>query len=313
MLLRFDRGGTALSDALHAHGTIPLPPYIRGGVADARDDTDYQTIFARTEGAVAAPRPPCHFTPTLLDALVAAGIRRTMVTLHVGAGTFLPVKVEDTRDHVMHAETGILGEETAASIAETRRRGGRVVAVGTTSLRLIETAAGEDGTVRPFAGETSIFITPGYRFKATDLLADQFPPTALDTFHARRRLCRARPDEIGPMSTPRPAATVSIPMAIAACSIARMHDGAFRPSPFWPATARRGAAGSRPHMARSRRRPSCRSAPPARSRACCPTRVAETGAEILLGNTYHLMLRPGAERVERLGGLHRMMGWTSRS
>lgn len=174
VVLRFDRGGAELFAALHTHGAVPLPPYIRGGVADARDATDYQTVFAAREGAVAAPTAALHFTPALLAALDEAGISRTLVTLHVGAGTFLPVKVDDTRDHVMHAETGFLDAETATAINATRQRGGRVVAVGTTSLRLIESAASEDGTVRPFAGDTALFITPGYRFKAIDLLLTNF-------------------------------------------------------------------------------------------------------------------------------------------
>jgi len=174
VVLRFDRAGDALMQALHAHGTIPLPPYIRGGVADSRDYDDYQTIFAREEGAVAAPTAALHFTPAVLDALTQRGIQRASVTLHVGAGTFLPVKVQDTRDHVMHEEIGVINEETVAAIAATRRRGGRIIAIGTTSLRLLESAAAEDGTIRPFAGATALFITPGYRFKLVDRLLTNF-------------------------------------------------------------------------------------------------------------------------------------------
>ena len=154
---------------------MPLPPYIkrpRGG--DARDRGDYQTIFARAEGAVAAPTAGLHFTPALLDALAARGVRWTTLTLHVGPGTFLPVKAADPRDHRMHAEWGILSAETAEHIAVTRREGGRIVAVGTTSLRLLESAAAAVGTVRPFAGETRLFIMPGYRFRAIDLLLTNF-------------------------------------------------------------------------------------------------------------------------------------------
>jgi S-adenosylmethionine:tRNA ribosyltransferase-isomerase len=172
--LRFDRGGAELFTALDAHGAMPLPPYIRGGVADARDKADYQTLFARQDGAVAAPTAALHFTPTLMDALAARGVGHAMLTLHVGAGTFLPVKAEDTRDHVMHEEVGVLSENTTAAINETRRAGGRVVAVGTTSLRLLESAADADGVVRPFTGTTAIFITPGYRFKAVDMLLTNF-------------------------------------------------------------------------------------------------------------------------------------------
>jgi S-adenosylmethionine:tRNA ribosyltransferase-isomerase len=172
--LKFSAAGAALFDALHRHGTMPLPPYIRGGVADETDRKDYQTVFAQAEGAVAAPTAALHFTPELLDALDRRGIRRAAVTLHVGAGTFLPVKADDTDDHVMHEEYGILSPETAAAINETRSTGGRIVAIGTTSLRLIETAAGEDGIVQPFIGTTALFITPGYRFKTVDMLLSNF-------------------------------------------------------------------------------------------------------------------------------------------
>ena len=172
--LRFDRGGAALVQALHLHGAMPLPPYIRGGVADARDAEDYQTLFAAREGAVAAPTAALHFTPALMVALVARGIGSAMLTLHVGAGTFLPVKADDTDDHAMHEEVGILTAEAATAINAARAAGGRIVAVGTTSLRLLESATGADGVVREFAGPTSIFITPGYRFKAVDLLLTNF-------------------------------------------------------------------------------------------------------------------------------------------
>jgi S-adenosylmethionine:tRNA ribosyltransferase-isomerase len=172
--LRFDRGGAELIAALHQHGTMPLPPYIRGGVADERDRTDYQTLFAHKEGAVAAPTAALHFTPELMSALAARGIASTLLTLHVGAGTFLPVKVTDTADHVMHEEVGILSEATAAAVNRTRAAGGRIVAVGTTSLRLLESAAAADGTIVPFSGPTSLFITPGYRFKVVDMLLTNF-------------------------------------------------------------------------------------------------------------------------------------------
>jgi len=171
--LAFDRAGAALFAALEQYGQMPLPPYM-GRDADARDRLDYQTLLAAREGAVAAPTAGLHFTPELLAALAARGIGRVTVTLHVGAGTFLPVKAEDTRDHVMHAEWGEIGAEAAAAINAARTRGGRIVAVGTTSLRLLETAAKDDGTVQAFAGDTDIFITPGYRFKAVDLLLTNF-------------------------------------------------------------------------------------------------------------------------------------------
>ncbi len=173
--LHFDRESEALYAALARHGTMPLPPYIkrpRGG--DPRDRSDYQTIFARAEGAVAAPTAGLHFTPALVEALAGRGIGLASLTLHVGPGTFLPVKTPDPREHRMHGEWGILSAETAERIAATRRAGGRIVALGTTSLRLIESAAAETGAVRPFAGETRLFILPGYRFRAIDLLLTNF-------------------------------------------------------------------------------------------------------------------------------------------
>jgi S-adenosylmethionine:tRNA ribosyltransferase-isomerase len=172
--LRFDRSGDELMTALDHFGRMPLPPYIRKGEADERDLTDYQTVFAREKGAVAAPTAGLHFTPDLLAALDAAGIRRVTVTLHVGAGTFLPVKVEDTADHRMHSERGIVGRETAEAVNAARAAGGRVVAVGTTSLRLLESAADEAGVLHPFDGATDIFITPGYRFRVVDVLMTNF-------------------------------------------------------------------------------------------------------------------------------------------
>ena len=160
---------------LERAGRMPLPPYIASKrPADAEDRADYQTMFAREKGAVAAPTAALHFTPRLLDALAAAGIARETLTLHVGAGTFLPVKVDDTSGHKMHAEWGRINEATAERLNAVRRVGGRLIAVGTTCLRLLESAAGEDGVIRPFEGDTAIFITPGYRFKAIDGLITNF-------------------------------------------------------------------------------------------------------------------------------------------
>jgi S-adenosylmethionine:tRNA ribosyltransferase-isomerase len=173
--LRFECEGPAFHAALMRYGAMPLPPYIkrpRGG--DARDRADYQTIFARAEGAVAAPTAGLHFTPALLAALAARGVAWTTVTLHVGPGTFLPIKVDDPRAHPMHAEWGLISPEAAARINEARMRGGRIVAVGTTSLRLLETAADAMGAVQPFNGETRLFILPGYQFRAIDLLLTNF-------------------------------------------------------------------------------------------------------------------------------------------
>ncbi len=175
VFLRFDLSGPALDEALAAVGNVPLPPYIATRRApDGFDKRDYQTIYAREDGAVAAPTAGLHFTETLFAHLAETGISRAMVTLHVGAGTFLPVKSEETEDHHMHAETGTVSAETADALNAAHAAGGRIVAVGTTSLRLLESAADDDGTIRPFTGDTSLFITPGYRFKAVDLMMTNF-------------------------------------------------------------------------------------------------------------------------------------------
>jgi S-adenosylmethionine:tRNA ribosyltransferase-isomerase len=172
--LSFSLSGPYLDEAVERLGEMPLPPYIAGKrPADERDRSDYQTVFASEEGAVAAPTAGLHFTPELVERLDRRGITRHAVTLHVGAGTFLPVKAEDTAEHRMHAEWGTLSAETAAALNEARGQGGRIVAIGTTSLRLLETAADDDG-VKPFAGETDIFITPGHRFRGADLLMTNF-------------------------------------------------------------------------------------------------------------------------------------------
>ncbi len=173
--LRFASPDRPLDDAFAAVGDMPLPPYIaKQRPIDDRDEDDYQTMFANRAGAVAAPTAGLHFTPALLDRLTAAGIRSAAVTLHVGAGTFLPVKADDTADHRMHSEWGRVPAETARAVAETRASGRRVIALGTTSMRLLESAVDDKGSVRAFEGETDIFITPGYRFRAVDLLMTNF-------------------------------------------------------------------------------------------------------------------------------------------
>ncbi len=173
--LRFDLSGPALDEAIASVGHIPLPPYIAAKrPEDERDRADYQTIYAREEGAVAAPTAGLHFTPSLFAALDALGVERHFVTLHVGAGTFLPVKADDTDDHKMHFEIGYVDGATAEKLNAVKARGGRIVCVGTTSLRLIESAAADDGTIKPWQGATGIFITPGYRFKAVDMLMTNF-------------------------------------------------------------------------------------------------------------------------------------------
>jgi S-adenosylmethionine:tRNA ribosyltransferase-isomerase len=175
VVLSFDLSGPDLDMAIAERGVMPLPPYIAARRAeDARDDADYQTVYAREDGSVAAPTAGLHFTPELMAAIEKAGARLAFVTLHVGAGTFLPVKTEDVARHRMHPEYGEVSPATADVLNTTRAAGGRVVAVGTTALRLLESATGEDGAVRPFQGETAIFITPGYRFRAVDILMTNF-------------------------------------------------------------------------------------------------------------------------------------------
>jgi S-adenosylmethionine:tRNA ribosyltransferase-isomerase len=173
--LAFAFHGPVLDQAIAERGDMPLPPYIASRrEADEDDRADYQTLFAHDEGSVAAPTAGLHFTDELVARLKAHGIGLHTVTLHVGAGTFLPVKADDTADHRMHAEHGVVSAETADALNGARRAGGRIVAVGSTSLRLLESAATEDGTLRPFAGDTSIFITPGYKFRVPDLMLTNF-------------------------------------------------------------------------------------------------------------------------------------------
>jgi S-adenosylmethionine:tRNA ribosyltransferase-isomerase len=174
VLFQFD-GDEPVELLLERAGRMPLPPYIASKrPVDESDRDDYQTMFAREDGAVAAPTAALHFTPRLVQALEAQGVRSEMLTLHVGAGTFLPVKAEDTAQHKMHAEWGCIDADTAERLNAVRASGGRLIAVGTTSLRLLESAADEAGIIRPFEGDTAIFITPGYRFKAVDGLVTNF-------------------------------------------------------------------------------------------------------------------------------------------
>lgn len=175
ILLAFDLDGAALDEAIERLGHMPLPPYIAARRADdAQDERDYQTMFAQQAGAVAAPTAGLHFTPALVAAIAARGVALHRVTLHVGAGTFLPVKADDTADHVMHSEWGAVDAGTARALNEARAKGGRIVAVGTTALRILESAADELGRLHAFEGDTSIFITPGYRFRAVDALVTNF-------------------------------------------------------------------------------------------------------------------------------------------
>jgi len=174
ILLAFEAGAAGVLNALDAAGEMPLPPYIARSAACRDDREDYQTVYARERGAVAAPTAGLHFTDRLLEALAGRGVGHAFVTLHVGAGTFLPVRAERVADHRMHAETGVVTPETAQRINGARAAGGRIVAVGTTSLRLLESCADDGGRVRPFAGETDIFIVPGTPIRSADLLLTNF-------------------------------------------------------------------------------------------------------------------------------------------
>jgi S-adenosylmethionine:tRNA ribosyltransferase-isomerase len=173
VVIDFQAGDAEVMALLGRHGHVPLPPYIKRPDT-AEDANDYQTLFARREGAVAAPTAGLHFTPALRDAILARGVPILTVTLHVGAGTFLPVKVDDTSDHAMHAEWGDIAPEVAEQVNAARAAGGRLLAVGTTCVRLLETAASVGGRLRPFTGETDIFITPGYAFKLVDRMLTNF-------------------------------------------------------------------------------------------------------------------------------------------
>jgi S-adenosylmethionine:tRNA ribosyltransferase-isomerase len=173
--LEFELGGAQLDEAIKSHGAMPLPPYIGAKRAvEERDKVDYQTVYAAEDGAVAAPTAGLHFTEKLLQKLAERGVSMERVTLHVGAGTFLPMKVDDTEDHVMHSEWGEIDQATVERINAKRAAGGRVIAVGTTSLRLLETASRATGTLQPFVGDTDIFITPGFRFRTVDVLMTNF-------------------------------------------------------------------------------------------------------------------------------------------
>lgn len=180
VLIRFTCPPEELNQKLEKYGSMPLPPYIKrdkplsGLWNPYNDKEDYQTVYAKHEGAVAAPTAGLHFTDRLLQEIDEMGVKRVFLTLHVGAGTFLPVKKEDTENHKMHAEYGVISPETAALINEAKKQGQRIIAVGTTSVRLLESATDEDGVLHPFCGETSIFITPGYKFRMIDMIITNF-------------------------------------------------------------------------------------------------------------------------------------------
>lgn len=175
VLLVFDKAGTLLDQVIATAGHMPLPPYIAARrPEDEQDSRDYQTVYARKEGAVAAPTAGLHFTPELLEKIKARGVEEYFLTLHVGAGTFLPVKVDDTENHKMHFEIGHIDQKTADALMAVKKRGGRIIAVGTTALRLLESAASPDGNLKAWSGATDIFITPGYQFRFVDRLMTNF-------------------------------------------------------------------------------------------------------------------------------------------
>ncbi len=204
VLLRFDFHGPTLDEAISALGHIPLPPYIAARRADdERDRSDYQTVYAEHEGSVAAPTAGLHFTPSLLKAIEARGVSIHYVTLHVGTGTFLPVKTDDTNDHKMHSEWGEVSAATADALNRVRAGGGKICSAGTTASRLLESAAGDDRRIMPFSGDTAIFISPGYRFRAVDRLMTNFhlPRSTLfmlvSAFSGLERMQRAYAHAIG--------------------------------------------------------------------------------------------------------------------
>ena len=300
--LRHARGPAFLA-ALEQGGAVPLPPYIRGGVADAQDRADYQTLFARYDGSVAAPTAGLHFTPELMAALAAAGVATAGVTLHVGAGTFQPVRVDDTDAHTMHAEWGEVPEQTARAVEATRAAGGRVVSIGTTALRLLEAWRAIRRPDHGLDWRDRHLHHAGLPLPRRRPAADQLPPAALDAFHAGGGLRRAGAHEGG--LCPRHRRAIPLLFLRRLLFVAAMSlsfellgtDGAARRGRITtahgtvetPAFMPVGTAGT--------------------VKAMLPQSVAETGAEIVLGNTFHLMLRPGAERVAALGGLHKFMNW----
>ena len=292
---------------------MPLLPTLPANAKpDAQDFEDYQTIFAHHPGSAAAPTAGLHFTSTLLAALDRKEVVRENVTLHVGLGTFLPIAASDTTEHRMHAELAILAPDAAIRLNRLHGEGGRIVAVGTTSLRTLESAASPDGIIHPFSDETNIFITPGYHFRATDMLLTNFhlPRSTLfmlvSAFMGLELMKRTYQEAM------RPRLSLLFLWRCHHVSAAQGAMSEFRFVKSWPPPELHALAFALHTPARS---PSARLRVYAGwhregpSKAMLPQSVHETGADTLLGNTYHLMLRPGAERIARLGGLHKFMGW----
>ena len=306
--LDFSHAGEPLLDAIRARGAMPLPPYIRrprGG--DTRDAADYQSVFARRDGAVAAPTASLHLTEGLLARLDEAGIARCFVTLHVGAGTFAPVKSEDTAGHVMHAEWCEVPAATAEAIASARARGGRIVAVGTTSLRTLESRAEPDGTVLPGCGRHAPVRDAGLPVPCGRPAPHQLPPAAQHAVHAGRRLLRPRADQ-GRLRARDRGALPLFQLRRRLPADPRWADGMIGFDLLaQDGAARRGRLNTAFGTVETPAFMPVGTA--ATVKAMTVDMLAATGAEIVLCNTYHLMLRPGADRVARLGGLHRFMRW----
>ena len=314
IMLRFSCGGQELIEQLRQHGQMPLPPYIaRSKDRDAADDDDYQTMFAKRDGAVAAPTASLHFTERLLSALKERQVEHSFVTLHVGAGTFLPVRAETTDGHRMHAECYQVGAETVEAIEKARRRGGRIIACGTTVLRTLEAAAGEDGKLRIRTGETRLFITPGYRFRLVDRLLTNFhlPRSTLfmlvAAFSGLERMQSAYEHAIAQryrflflwrcLSSRSPTCNHGECVMTGFSFDLLANDGRAR---LGRVNTAHGPIDTPTFMPVGTA---------ATVKAMTADMVRATGAQVVLGNTYHLMLRPSAERVARLGGLHKFMDW----
>jgi S-adenosylmethionine:tRNA ribosyltransferase-isomerase len=308
VLLDFGPDQALLASALEQAGEIPCPPISPARTARrSRTARTTPTSSPRQPGAVAAPTASLHFTPALLEALAARGVAQVEVTLHVGAGTFLPIRTDNPRAHKLHAEWGEITPEAAAAINAARARGGRIVAIGTTALRLLESAVDENGIVHPFQGLTDIFLLPGHRFHSADVLLTNFhlPKSSLfmlvsafaGTRRMRRCLCPCRRRRLSLLFLWRCQPAVPGEREVTLSWSCQCHDGKARAGTLHtahgevqtPVFMPVGTAGT--------------------VKAMTADAVRATGASIVLGNTYHLMLRPGAERVGRLGGLHKMMDW----
>ena len=308
--LSFDLSGPPLDEAIAAHGHMPLPSYIASRrPEDAGDRSDYQTVYAREEGAVAAPTAGLHFTPELLAKLRDKGVAEEAVTLHVGPGTFLPVKADTVDGHKMHSEWGTISPETAAAINAAKRNGGRIVAVGTTSLRLLESAA-DEARHRPSLRRRDRHLHhAGLSLPRRRRADDEFPSAALDAVHARLRLRRARANARRLSRGDRR----RLSLLFLRRRFAPVPGSGMTPEPFSFAVRATDGAARLGEITTPRgtiRTPAFMPVGTAGTvKAMYLDQVRDLGTDIILGNTYHLMLRPGAERVAALGGLHEFANW----